>query len=261
MNLIVVNNAEVNELISRGQRVVTFEMVANVHNVPLHTVRSAYRRNEEFFSEEETWVIEGEELQQLISVGLLKTNQGGSARVFSEIGYYLLVKTMRDRTSWHVQRQMAKAYFKVSHAIDLPQPAIGAIEATIQKHNLLADFFGAPRSVMLVEAAKDFRAQGIDVGQYLLESPAMNDIPNEDIYLEPTELGKHFNLSPADMNKTLSGMGLQAKINGQWQATDAAQGMWINHQWTAGNKSGYNLKWNLAKVRALMERYTEQYSE
>ena len=260
MSLVVVNDTHVNEIISRGQRVVTFEMVADVHQVLVDTVKKSYQRNAEFFSDAETWLIEGEEFQLLASAGTLSPS-AHSLRVFSELGYYMLIKPMRDKTSWHVQRQMADAYFKVSHAIGLPERSIGSIEATIQKHNLLADFFGAPRSIMLVEAAKDFRTQGIDVGQYLIESPAMDDIPSEDIYLEPTEIGKRFNLSAADMNRTLAGMGLQAKINGQWQATDAAQGMWMQHLWTAGNKSGYNLKWNLAKVRSLMERYTEQYSE
>ena len=94
-----------------------------MHQVSVDTVKSAYKRNVEFFSDTDTWLLEGEELQSVISLGLLKTNQGGGIRVFSEIGYYLLVKPMRDKTSWSVQRQMADVYFKVTHAIAMPQIA------------------------------------------------------------------------------------------------------------------------------------------
>ena len=257
MSLVIVNNSEVNELISRGQRVVTFEMVATVHQVSVDTVRKSYQRNAEYFSEgKHTWVLESEELQILASSRTLSPTVP-SLRVFTQVGYYMLVKPMRDRTSWNVQSEMAEVYFQVSQIASAPTQ-IETIQGIIQKHELLADFFGAPRSVMLVEAAKDLRTNGIETGQYLIESPEMDNIPDEDIYLEPTELGKHFGMSAQDMNLALSNMALQAKINNQWQATDRAQGMCINHQWTVGSKSGYNLKWNLAKVRGMMDQYLER---
>lgn len=265
-NLISVNNAQIRQLIYRGQPVVTFQMVADVHDAKIATVEGSYHKNAQHFVDgKHTFLIEGEELQGLKSwltnsQSVISAN-ARSLRVFTEQGYYMLVKPMRDETSWRVQSEMAETYFRAQHGL-LPTTTVNRqrIETTqeiIELHTLLYDFFRCPRSVMLVEASKDMKKNGIDMPQYLLASSDMDNIPDTDVYLEPTELGMRFGLSGKDMNLRLRDMGLQARVNGSWVATDAADGIWSRHNWTNGDKSGYNMKWNLSAISRLMDRYLE----
>ena len=45
----------------------------------------------------------------------------------------------------------------------------------------------------------------------------MDKVPDKDIMLEPTELGKHYGLSGKAMNKKLAELELQVKANGEWR--------------------------------------------
>lgn len=260
-NLISVNNAQIRQLIYRGQPVVTFQMVADVHGTTAQNVRNSYQRNAQYFEEgKHTFLLQADELKGLDMDNSLEVSHT-VLRVFTEQGYYMLVKPMRDETSWRVQSEMAETYFRIQHGL-LPTTTVNRqrIETTqeiIELHTLLYDFFRCPRSVMLVEASKDMKKNGIDMPQYLLASSDMDNIPDTDVYLEPTELGMRFGMSGKDMNLRLRDMGLQARVNGSWVATDAADGIWSRHNWTNGDKSGYNMKWNLSAISRLMDRYLE----
>ena len=122
-NLVVVHGIEISELVYRGHRVLTYEMVSNVHGVGVDTIQKSYQRNSRHFIEgEHTFLIEGMELQQLRSLWTLSPS-ASSIRVFTEQGYYLLVKPMRDDLSWEIQGEMAKAYFRSVHqllSIEMP---------------------------------------------------------------------------------------------------------------------------------------------
>lgn len=117
-NIVVVNGIEIPELLYHNQRVLTYEMVANVHGVPVKTVQNAYSRNAEFFTEgEDTILLQGEELQMFKSL-YLNTGQANfapSIRLFTEYGYGLLVKPMGDKISWNVQKALVQNYFRVSN--------------------------------------------------------------------------------------------------------------------------------------------------
>ncbi len=115
MSIVIVNQVEVQGLMSRGQAVVNYEMVSKVHGVDINVIRNAYSRNASHFEEGvDTWVIEGKELQ-LLSDSIMLRDRVPSMRVFTEMGYYLLVKPLRDETAWRVQREMGKAYFISTH--------------------------------------------------------------------------------------------------------------------------------------------------
>lgn len=62
----------------------------------------------------------------------------------------------------------------------------------------------------------------------LLQSPIMDNIGTTEEYLEPTELGKVFQISAADMNIYLRNMGLQYKDGAAWCPTDHGQSIAAN---------------------------------
>ena len=72
--------------------------------------------------------------------------------------------------------------------------------------------------------------------------------------LEPTELGKLFNLSGSKMNKTLESLGLQARINNGWVVTDVGSSHAQKHSWVKNGKSGYNYKWNVSVIKDLINK-------
>jgi nitric oxide synthase oxygenase domain/subunit len=53
-------------------------------------------------------------------------------------------------------------------------------------------------------------------------------------------------------NRALRDVGLQIKINGEWVPTEKGASLCVRHAWTAGNKSGYNLKWRVVSVREMV---------
>lgn len=117
----------------------------------------------------------------------------------------------------------------------------------------IADMMQSPRSVALVEACKQIKNDyGVDLTPALTSSAALDDIPQEEMMLEPTALGQLLGMTGASMNKLLATHGLQVKINGAWTPTDKAHGLWSEHLWVRGNKSGYNKKWNVDYVRTLI---------
>lgn len=187
----------------------------------------------------------------------------------------------RPRTEYHFTIEWAKHIALASRSpkgkayrqalIDLEKRVVSQhhiIERTPER--LIADrldmwtkigaFFEAPKHLVMIEAAKDIKLLGVEATPLLLASPAMDNIPDDQEMLEPTELAKRLGFaSGRSMNNQIRNMGLQNRINGEWVPTDAAAGMFFKHSWTKGSKSGSNLKWNVSKVKAKLEAYTESY--
>jgi hypothetical protein len=106
------------------------------------------------------------------------------------------------------------------------------------------------------EAVKAARAKyGVDYSQLLLSAPAQQNIKPKEVMLEPTELGKLFGCTANGMNKILERVGLQVKTDTGWEPTSVGQGMCMKHHWTKGEKTGYNLKWNVALVEAALNTH------
>ena len=117
----------------------------------------------------------------------------------------------------------------------------------------LGKLFNAPLHIVQQEACKEIKARvNIDLTRLLSYSSDQDHISEEEMMLEPTELGRMFNLSPMGMNKKLEALGLQERIDGKWTPTDFGQTICIKHSWTKGSKSGYNLKWNVSKIKNLL---------
>jgi hypothetical protein len=125
-------------------------------------------------------------------------------------------------------------------------------EATIDTMMRVADKYKVPRSfAMQMSAVEATRQTGMPWDKFLTQSEIMSNVPDEDVMLEPTDLGKHFNMSGAAMNKWLAAQGLQAMTKKGWEPTDIGRNLCERHAWSARGKSGYNYKWNLESIREM----------
>ena len=136
-----------------------------------------------------------------------------------------------------------------------PSPTFIGMEtravSALESHLKAASLFACPLHLAQSEAVKAVRdSYGVDFGVHLLSAPAQQNILGTDVMLEPTELGKRFDLSARQMNTALADRGLQVKTESGWEPTDAGMKMCTRHHWVRGNKTGYNLKWNVALVEA-----------
>lgn len=126
------------------------------------------------------------------------------------------------------------------------QKAVSDMEAW----KALAGVLEVPIPAMLLEGAKHVAiTHDIDLGPALLKSPLMDDIQPEDEMLEPTEIGRIIGMTAREVNSALASAGYQYRQNGQWLPTQKSAGHTIKHMWSAGSKSGYNLKWRVQFVR------------
>ena len=121
MNVCVLENG-VNVPIStwKGQRVVTYDDIARVHDMTRKNVESAYvRHKNELFEGEDYYNLKGEEARKyMASIGsckLQEAKKGGIqvVKLFTESGYMILACTFRGEKSAQIRRMLVNSYFKV----------------------------------------------------------------------------------------------------------------------------------------------------
>lgn len=126
-------------------------------------------------------------------------------------------------------------------------------ETTIDCMMNIATKYGVPKSYAIqVAAAEATRQTGMPWDNLLTQAEAMNNVPDEELLLEPTALGKLFEMSGVAMNKWLAAEGLQTKVGGVWTPTDKGTPLCQRHAWVKGSQSGYNLKWKVAEIENMM---------
>ena len=139
--------------------------------------------------------------------------------------------------------------------ISLPLLPSAVARSTFDDLMAIARAVGVPESFAIFEAGELAGQQsGIDLTPLLSHAPAMDDVPKQDVLLEPTELGKLFSLDGAQMNIKLFALGLQDKVAGEWTPTDTGEALSVRHQWKSplSGKSGYNLKWKAEEIERMM---------
>lgn len=127
----------------------------------------------------------------------------------------------------------------------------------------VADALGVPLHIAQVEAVKDVHLRlGVDFRPMLKHAPAQSNIPDSEVYLEPTELAGRLSaefgipIKASGMNKLLEEWGMQVRTyDRKWQATAAGEAISQRHQWAKGSKRGYNLVWHYASVMQLARQF------
>ena len=145
------------------------------------------------------------------------------------------------------------------NAVSIPTP--GSESARIAHETIeMGILFGAPRHLLQIEAVKNVeRLTGKDFSNLLALSPWMDNIPVDDVMLEPSDIAKHYGLEGsthdgAIINQVLAGAGLQFKNStGAWQPTVDGEPIAQRHGWSKNGKSGYNLKWRLSGIAHILD--------
>ena len=140
-----------------------------------------------------------------------------------------------------------------SYSADNTFPTTAA-RRTAEDSLAMASLLGVPTHLAQIEAIKHARlSTGVDFSYLLHHAPAQNSVADDEVMLEPTELGKHLGLSAVAVNRKLEAVGLQTRDHaGCWQPTEKGAPISFRHSWTSKGKSGYNLKWKLQAVKALL---------
>lgn len=136
-----------------------------------------------------------------------------------------------------------------ARALTIDEQAVNKLECTLKAGDLLK----APLHIVQQEAVKEVRKQtGVDYTPLLVHADAQQSIKSEEMMMEPTQLAGELNFKNAvDVNKWLCDLGFQTKHNKRWKPTDKGQEYCFIHSWICKNKSGYNLKWNVNKLKSL----------
>lgn len=104
----------------QGLRVVTFDMIDEVHQRPTGTARAAFNRNRQHFIEGEDYVrVSPDAYRAMTACANVKRTRKkspekitGDVTLFFESGYLMLVKSFRDNLAWDIQRHLVRHYFR-----------------------------------------------------------------------------------------------------------------------------------------------------
>ena len=156
-----------------------------------------------------------------------------------------------------LERQVNGATQPQQQPTPLPTPEQQAV-ASMQAWSQLGDIFACPKHIALQEGVKAVQTRyGVDLSALLKSSSYADNIPDEDVMLEPTDLGERLGFGkgkPAGeaINKLLEALGWQVKVGKVWETTDMGAPHCAKHSWRTEFKSGYNYKWRLKDVEALL---------
>jgi hypothetical protein len=128
--IINVNGNELLPVVYKDQRVVTFQMIDQVHERVSGTARTTFNRNKERFEEtKDYFFVKPEEFAKCTDSALntstayvkrtrsLRMNKDG-AYLITERGYLKLVKPFNDALSWKVQDMLVDSYFKMKEIVN-----------------------------------------------------------------------------------------------------------------------------------------------
>jgi len=114
-NLVEVAGHTVERIDYRGNPVITFRMVDELHDRPEGTARKNFNRNQDrFIQNEDFFNVPFDEWKEFSDVRLTDISKNHRPKIFlTQSGYLLLVKTFTDDRAWRVQRALIKSYFTV----------------------------------------------------------------------------------------------------------------------------------------------------
>jgi phage antirepressor YoqD-like protein len=203
-----VNDIEIKEY--KGQRVVTFKDIDEVHGRPEGTAKRNFTQNKKHLIEgEDFFNLTPSQKDEFRTIEI--PNRG--ITIFTESGYLMLVKSFTDDLAWEVQRNIVKSYFKVpkNNQLSLPQSYEEALEQLL----------------LSVKTQKALEVKALMLEQQVKEAePKLTYV---DTILESknavliSQIAKDYGLSGQALNKILHEEGIQYKLGSQWL-------LYSNHQ-------------------------------
>ena len=137
--VIHINDVQIEQIIYQGEPVVTFAQIAEVHGVPVINVQRSFERHAERFTPGKHYFrLDFAEASQLLL--RVEANPNGLT-VFTQKGYLLLTKPMKDAKSWEVQEQMVDEYFSLVAAAR-PAPVLAPGQQLLGEVAVMESLYG-----------------------------------------------------------------------------------------------------------------------
>lgn len=112
-NLVSVNHFILNPKEYKGQRVVTFKDIDQVHGRAVGTASRNFRENRKRFIEGlDYFTLNGDVLRDYKQVTNFVGRKINELHLITETGYLMLVKSFTDDLAWTVQRELVNNYFR-----------------------------------------------------------------------------------------------------------------------------------------------------
>ncbi len=201
----------------------------------------------------------------LINQGFSNNAPGTKITIINEPGMYSLVLTSRKQEAKTFKRWVthdvipsirSKGSYEVpqyahARARTIYEDAADRLEQELRVGQLL----DAPIHIVQQESVKLVcRETGVDFSHHLTYAKAQQEVKQEEVMKEPTELASELGLRNATaVNKWLAEHNLQVKVGKEWKPTDDGQKYCVIHSWTKKGKEGYNLKWNVNSLKNIKE--------
>lgn len=130
--LVKIEGAELAIREYNGQRVVTFKDIDTVHHRPDETSRRNFNRNRTRFVEGEDYFRVCANEIRTHKIVDISNKTVEDVVLLTEMGYLMVVKSLKDDLAWQVQRQLVNAYFKAKAQ---PQTAVAPVQVEDTKYN------------------------------------------------------------------------------------------------------------------------------
>lgn len=252
---IVANGTTTDLLIKeyQKQRVVTFRDVDELHQRPEGTAGRNFRENRENF-------IEGVDYFNLTGVELKEfkqaTNFVGSRTkeliLVTQTGYPMLTKSMSDKLSWAVQRELVNNYFSpAKKAANRPK----SLNTVLRKNVTTAKYMqelGVSKGIASAKAIELTEQEtGSDLSPWKVLLPYKEE---KEVTYNPTQIGKMIDCKAQEVNNRLIEAGLQTRIEGsKYEVTEAGKAHAELLPFTRNGHNDFQLKWKKSVVEILME--------
>ena len=208
----------------RGQRVVTFRDIDELHGRPEGTAKRNFNENKDRFREGEDFFFVKPQDVAPYEIRTSEINNRGTY-LLTESGYLMLVKSFTDDLAWEVQRQLVNHYFR-SKALATPKDSAlrqAEIEARIRNAK-------TRQARLMKEMAEGFRDQlspesiqlllaGVTE---LLMGKALLPKPQIDVTFTATEIAEELGVSPNKIGRIANKLNLKTSEYGKWVLDKAA---------------------------------------
>jgi hypothetical protein len=191
---------------------------------------------------------------QLVTVNTGSPENGGGTYIHPKLAIDFARWLNVDFAVWcDIQiEEILKGNVKPIVTAMTPKDAIPFAEGYLAFAQLLQ----VPVHLAQIECVKmTYRETQVDFSPMLKLAPAQDNIQEDSIMLEPTELGRKLGYTAVEMNQVLERLGLQSRPDGKtWVVSDKGESISFHHSWTKYGKSGYNYKWNVSEIEKLLPK-------
>lgn len=247
-DLIKINNQNLIVKEFKGQRVVTFKDIDQVHERVEGTAKRNFLENKEkFINGVDYFELNVSQKNEIRTFEI--PNRG--ITVLTASGYLMLVKSLNDELSWKIQRELVNNYFamqKVKRTYHKP------IDRAIKQHfNIAETIIHAtgirPELAFVVAVNEAEKETGYSYEEYKKLLPnATHEISS----FNPTQIGEKIGGVKANkVNKLLESLGLQEKKGKVWRITEEGKNYGEEKPYSRNGHTDYRIVWHEKVINIL----------